>query len=134
MSDGPILILFETDGTIVSIDDAPVAEAITADWGEGLDSLVWWDRNVTVDDYYVESDIVYPKTEFPTLQASTAPYGLFRRITFTDIPVGTTVIWPDGQSTFEEDGVLICELSFGGEYYFTFIHPKYYSKETNVAA
>jgi hypothetical protein len=82
--------------------------------------------------YWVDSEgVLQPKTEFPVM-GITVPSGGSDDIVISNIPVGTTVVWPDGEITTESDGTVSCDTPYLGEYRFMFIHPRHYMKTENI--
>ncbi len=49
-----------------------------------------------------------------------------------NLPVGTSVIWPDGFESVETDGVVECEADYASELRFTLRHPKHLEREVVI--
>ena len=65
------------------------------------------------------------KDDFPSIGQAVETITGGYRITLTQIPVGTWVVWPDGAVTLENDGFLEAEVEFPGNYWFEMEHPRY---------
>jgi hypothetical protein len=66
---------------------------------------------------------------FPALSVDVQPITGGHRITIAQIPVGTLVVWPDGETTVENDGTLEAEVTVPGQYTFAFENPRHYIYE-----
>lgn len=69
------------------------------------------------------------KVDFPALSVDVQPITEGHRITIAQIPVGTLVVWPDGETTVEDDGFLEAEVAVPGLYAFAFENPRHYIYE-----
>ena len=80
------------------------------------------------DTHYILAGLAVAKEPFPRVQVhgypGPAPAG-GRRIVIEDIPVGSTALWPDGVITEENDGKLVCDLDYPGDYQFVLTHLHY---------
>lgn len=82
--------------------------------------------DLSPDTHYVEGNSkVVRKSPLPELD--TSANGVIK-----NIPVGTTVLWPDLVETVENTGVLELESNVGGVFKFEFRHPKYFAKIIEV--
>ena len=87
---------------------------------EELESI----EDFNCSDWFVEDNQIQRKTLYPEV---TVNNGLI-----TDLPIDTTVLWPDGVETIESDGSIELESNVSGEFNFVLSHVLYFPKDLVV--
>ena len=124
--------IYEPNGFIVSmiIDPIPAIELETN--SPFLVLLLESEDDFTPDTHYINAGEVAQILDFPEITKTVVNASGAYTITLANIPEETTVYWPDGFSSQENDGTLECVVAFPDKYLFVLENVRYFTQEVVV--
>ena len=95
------------------------------------EAFLMYPFDIEGSEHWIENGKVMPKTDFPFMPVDDNPT-VQSGIRISQVPPRTTVVWPDFEITFEDDGLVECGVPYPGEYTFTFHNARYYPEEITI--
>lgn len=122
-------VIYQNEKIIKSMQ-VPGIETLEANCGEGEDYLVT-DESVSVAEYWVSDSKLMSITAFPELQyVSSVQMG--DTIQIKRIPGSTTVVWPDGFISIEQDGELSTIATIAQPMVFSLYNDRHHRLEVTI--
>jgi hypothetical protein len=123
------LVVYEDTGNIVSVIPEYTEDELEVD---GFNAILSDLEGLDPNTHYVRNGDVLPQTPFNEPNVTVREVNSEYEIAIRGIPKGSSVLWPDGQRTDENDGVLFCDVAFQGTYRFVLLNPAHQTKEIAV--
>jgi hypothetical protein len=108
----------------------PTEQTLEVNCQQGEEYLVTED-SLSSSTHWISEGKPMPKTDFPEFQYI-SDVSIGAPIKISRIPLRTTVLWPDGYSSLEQDGELSTTATVAQPMVFTFYNDRYFTQEITI--